>query len=66
MSNYENNLEAARDAIQMERNSILDNSEDELPEHKRSYYMERMFEAADAKRKQMREDALIESMEARK
>lgn len=50
----------------MERNSILDNSEDELPEHKRSYYMERMFEAADAKRKQMREDALIESMEARK
>ena len=62
---YAHTQEAALDAERMERCSILgddehDEHDDErdMPPNKRADYAERMFEAADMKRKEERENQL--------
>lgn len=55
---YEHAQEAYRDALEMERHSLLWD-EDDLPAHKRSTYAEDMAEAADMRRKEQREEALL-------
>lgn len=57
--NIKHTQEAYLDALEMERNSILDANDEALPKHKRQGYAEMMYEAADMRRKEMREEQLL-------